>query len=146
MFSRAAFTSAARFTSHPHGANPADLDLCGPGSGCPVEFGDEGHGGDAVPADPTTPLPSRAQDALPPAQGALPVERQEFRREVCATAKPAFATSAAPGTVRTYEATLRATAPEVTAKLGPQVLPMPPEDVLYAFSSTVVSLGPKAAS
>ena len=121
MFSRAAFTSSARSTSRPLGVNPVDLELPGPGRGCPIEFGDEARGGDPVPADLTMSRAPREHDVLPPAQGALSLEQPEFRREVCATAKSAFATSAAPGTVRTYDARLRAIAPKVTAKLGPQV-------------------------
>ena len=83
---------------------------------------------------------------MPPAQAAQSLEQLEFRREVCAAAKSAFATTAAPGAVRTFEATLRANVPKVTANLGSSALPMSPEDVFYAFFSAAVMLGPKTAS
>ena len=83
---------------------------------------------------------------MPPAEGALALGQQNFRREVFSTAQSASAASAAPLTVRTYEATLRATVPKFAAKLGTRVLPMSPGDAFYAFLSAVVLLGPKAAS
>ena len=110
-FSRAAFTPAARRASRPLAVNPVDLELPGPGRRYSIEFGDEAHGGGPVPADPTMSLGRREQDVLPPARGALSLEQLEFRCEVCATAESAFATSAAPGAARTYEAALRATFP-----------------------------------
>ena len=111
MFSRAAFTSAARSASRPIGATRVYLDLSGPGRGCPVEFGAEARGSDPVPTDLTMSLAPRERDVLPPSRGALSLEQLEFRREVRATAESAFATSAAPGAVRTYEATSRAIFP-----------------------------------
>ena len=105
MFSRAAFASAARTTSRPRVANPVHLGLSGPGRGCPVGFGDEGRGVQPAPADIPISLAPREQDVLTLAEGALSLEKQEFRREACATVKSAFATGAAPGTLRTYEAT-----------------------------------------
>ena len=74
------------------------------------------------------------------------MEQQNFRREVCATAKPVFATSALPGAVRTYEARLRASAPRFTAKLGSQVLPMSPGDLFFASFVVIAILIPRAAS
>ena len=111
-----------------------------------MEFGDEARGGDPVPADLTMPPAPLGQDVLPPAQGALSLEHQEFRREVCSPAKSAFTTSTAPGAVRTYEATSLAAVPKVTAKSGSQVLPMSPEAAFYAFFSAVAQVGAKAAS
>ena len=81
-----------------------------------------------------------------PASGTTSIEQQNFRRKVVEAAQSAFPNSAAPGTVRTYEATLRAIAPKVTAKLGSKVLPMSAEDVFYAFLSSAVLLGPNTAS
>ena len=52
----------------------------------------------------------------------------------------------APGTVRAYEATLRAIVPKVAAKLLAQVLPMSSVDVFYSFLNAVVLIGPEAAS
>ena len=83
---------------------------------------------------------------LPPAQGALSLEQLELRREVRATAKFAFAAGAAPGTVRTHKATLLASAPKVTARLGSQELPMSWEDASYGFCSGAVLPGPKTAA
>ena len=65
---------------------------------------------------------------------------------MCAAAESAFATSAAPGAVRTYEVTLRAIVPKFAAKSGSQMLPMSPEGAFCAFFSAVVLLGPKTAS
>ena len=56
------------------------------------------------------------------------------------------APSVAPGKVRTYEATLRAIAPKVSAKLSSSVLPMKSEGVIYAASTAVLLLGPKSPS
>ena len=111
----------------------------------PRGVGDEVHGVDPAPADLTMSHAPRDQDVLPLAEGALSLGQQDFRREVCATAKSACATSAAPGAVRTYEATLRAIVPKITAELGSQVLPMSPEGVLHAFSAVVLA-GPKTAT
>ena len=121
---------------------PVDLDLSGPGRICPEEFGEEAQGADPAPTDLSVSVALREQDGLPPADGALSSARQDFRREVVEAVQSAFATSAAPGTARTYEAALRAVASKVTAKLGPLVLSMSPADVFYAFFSSAVLLGP----
>ena len=141
MFPRAAFTSAARSASRPLGVNRVDLESSGPVRGCPVEFGDEAHGGDTAPACLTMPLAPLGRMCCRLLRVRCPSSGSERDREV-----RFFVTSAAPGAVRTYEAALRALVPKVTAKLGSQVLPVSPEDVFYAFSSAAVSLAPTAAS
>ena len=55
-----------------------------------------------------------------------------------------LAPSAAPGTVRTYEATLRAIAPKALAKLSLRALPLESEGVIYAFFAAASLLGPKS--
>ena len=145
MYSQAAFVAASRAAARPSVANSVDLDLSGPGCKRPVEFGEESQGSDPVPIDLSGSLAPHEQEVLFPAESVMSIERQNFRREVVETAQSALAASAAPGTVRTKEATLPAIAPEVTAKLGPKVLPMSFEDVFFAFFSSAVLLGPETA-
>ena len=127
-------------------ANTVYLDLPGPGRQCPLESGEEAQGSEPTRTDLSITLAPREQDVLPPADGALSLEQQGLRRLVVETAQWAAVSGAAPGTVRTYEATLRAIALKVTAKLGPQVLLMSSEDVLYAVFSSAVLLGPETES
>ena len=74
---------------------------------------------------------------LPPAFGAPSAEQECFRQEVRRTLQSIFASSAAPGTVRLYEvqATLRALAPKVAAKLSSRALPTDSESAFYACRS-----------
>ena len=140
MYSRAAFVAAPRAAARPSVAKPVDLDLSGPGCECPVEFGGGSQGPDSVPIDLSVSLALHEREVLPPTDGAPSIGHQNFRLELVETAHSAFATGATLGTVRTYEATLRAIAPKVTANLGPKVLPVSPEAVLYAFFSSTVPL------
>ena len=84
------------------------------------------------------------RDALPPASVASPAQ-EAFRRELFDAAQSTSEVSAAAGAVRTYEATLRGVAPEVTAKLGPQVIPMIAEAQFFAFFGAILLLGPKSS-
>ena len=141
MYSRAAVAAASRAAARPPVANPVDLDLSGPGCKRPVEFGEEAPGSDPAPTDVSVSLAPREQDASPPADGAPSLGQPAIE-----TAQSAIATRAAPGAGRTYEATLRAKVPKVTAKLGPRVLALSPDDVFYAFFSSAVLLGRKTVS
>ena len=105
-----------------------------------MKFGDEGEVFDPAPADLAVSLAPRELGVATPAEGTLSSERQSSRREVVATAQSPLATSAAPGSVRTYETPVRAIAPRVAANLGAQVFPMLPEDVFYGVLSAVVPL------
>ena len=118
MHFRAAFVSASRAATRPPVANPVDLDLSGPGRKCPVEFGGEAPGADPARADLSVSLAPREQDVTPPSDDDSS-EQQDVRRAVVGTAQSAFATIAAPSTVRTCKAALRAIASKVAAKLGP---------------------------
>ena len=72
---------------------------------------------------------------LPPAFGAPSVEQERFCQEVRSTLQSIFASSAAPGTVRPHEATLRALAPKVAGKLSSRALPTNSESAFYACHS-----------
>ena len=82
---------------------------------------------------------------LPPLSVASP-EQEAFRRELFDAAQLTFEISAATGTVRTYEATLRAIVPKVTLKLASQALPLCAEAQFVAFFGAVLLLGPKSSS
>ena len=86
-----------------------------------------------------------ARDALPPASVASPAQKA-FPRELRDAAQSTFEVSAAASTVRTYEATLRAIAPKVALKLGPQVPPMGTEAQFFALVGADLLLGPKSSS
>ena len=98
---------------------------------------------DDVPADVPAPpdlsasAAPLAQVVLPPAS-ALSSTQVAFRRDLFVTLQSAFEMSAANGTVRTYEATLRNIVPKVSAKWGPPVLPMATEAQLFAFFGAVL--------
>ena len=111
-----------------------------------MEFGAKAQGFDSAPADLSVSLAPRERGVSPSAEGAPSLEQQNFRREVFATAQSAFVASAAHGAVRAYEATLRAIAPKVAAKLGDQVSPMSSDGAFYAFCSSAALLGPRTVS
>ena len=54
----------------------------------------------------------------------IPGPQLKFRGEVLDVPTSAFASSAAPGSVRTYEAALKSVTPKVTSKVGYQIFPM----------------------
>ena len=60
---------------------------------------------------------------IPPSAGNPTAEQERFRQEIRSTL-PSILSSAAPGTVCTYDATSRAIAPKVTATLSLRALPM----------------------
>ena len=91
--------------------------------------------GDLVASDISAPA------SFPPAAFGTPSVDQER-----SALQSLFASSAAPGTVRTPGATLRAIAPKVTAKLSACVLPMDSDGVPFAFSTAVALLGLKSPS
>ena len=84
--------------------------------------------------------------SLPPAIGPPSAEQERFCEEVYGALQLFFAPGAAPGTARTYEATIRGIAPKVTAKLSSCVLPMESEGAFYAFFTAALLQGPKSLS
>ena len=115
-FFRAAFASATIALSRGAQVKQVDIELTGPGRNCPFSFGgDPAHPSvsreDLSAADVAAPT-----SPLPPALGTPSAEQEGCRKEVRSTLQSLFALSATSGTVRTYEATLRAIAPKVTAK------------------------------
>ena len=90
-------------------------------------------------SDIAAPAPLR-----PPALGAASSEQERFREEADGLPQSLFALSAAPGTVRTCEAALRATAPKLRGRLTPCVLPMESQGAPLAFFAAASLLGPKS--
>ena len=121
----------------------ADLDLTGPDRSCPFAFDEDAE----VPSTSIGDL--SVSDIWIPASFATPVRctpsvgQERFHQEVRSTLQYSFASSAAPSSVRTYEATLRATAPKVAAKLISRAIPTDSECAFYAFLDAVVIRGPK---
>ena len=72
--------------------------------------------------------------------------KNPFRRQLLVTLQASFSTSAASGTVRTYESALRAIAPRIALRLGAQVSPTHSACQFYSFFGSVVLLGPKSRS
>ena len=146
MFSRAAFASASGAASRAAQAEPEDPDLTGPDRTCPFVFDDDS----AAPNVFSAKLPvygiTAPTSLLPPGMGPLSTEWERPRQEVRITLQSLFASSAASGTVRTYEAALRAIAPNVTADLRLRALPMGSKGVFIVFFIAVVLLGPKSPS
>ena len=110
LFSRAAFASAAGAGSGGARVEQVDLDLTGADRDCQ-------SASDADPAAPSAPLEDLSVSEiavpvslLPQALGSPPAEQDRFRKEVHRSPLSVCASSAAPGTVRTDEATLRAIA------------------------------------
>ena len=145
MFSRAAFSVASRKASASVSLPPVDLDLAGPGRPFPVVVGEEVEGDSRPLPDLTVSSGPLVRDVLPPAS-VVSSAQKAFRRELRGAVQSTFEVSAAAGTVRTREATLRGIAPKVAAKLGSQVLPMSAEAQFFAFFGAVLLLGPKSSS
>ena len=122
MFSRAAFASAAIAASRVKQVGPRSVMF---GSYLPV-------------SDVSVPAL-----LLPPALGSPSARQKRFRHEVHSSLQSLLVWSAAPGTMRTHEATLCATVPEATAKLSSRVLPTDWEDARYAFFAAAMLLGHK---
>ena len=111
-----------------------------------MEFEDDGSGATPTRTDlSVSPAPS-GQDVLAPAAGPLSSEQESFRRELFSAAPSVFVASAAPGAVRTFEATLRVVVPKVSAKIGARVLPVNTESEFSSFLASVALPGPKTAS
>lgn len=125
--------SATRAVPRALQVEQADLELTGSDRSCPSAFDEDAEVPDMSIGDLSVsdiPVPV---SLLPPASGAPSVEQGRFRRELHRAHRPIFASSTPPGTVRTYEATLRAIAPKVTAKLSSRLLPMGSECALFPF-------------
>ena len=120
---------------------PIDLDLAGPGRPCPVIIDEEPDGPSAPSPDLAASSAPLVRDALPPAS-ASSSEQEAFRRQTFDEARSTFEVSAATGTGRTYGAILRGIAPNVTLKLGSQMLPMSAEAQFLSFFGAVLLLGP----
>ena len=144
-FSRAAFSSASRRAAASTPPPPVDLDLSSPGRSRPVVFDDDAPDEISAPRDPSASATPLNQDVLPPASALSPAQ-QAFRRDLFVTLQSAVEVSAASGTARTCEATLRNIVPKVTLKLVSQVLPIATEARRYAYFGAVFILGPESAS
>ena len=145
MFLGAALSAASNKAAVLSSPPQVGLDLPSASRPCPDDF--EEDVADPVPAPPdlsasAAPL---SQDVLPPASS-LPPPQGAFRRDLFSTLSTASEVSAASGTVRTYEATLRSIAPKITSKLGSPALPMVSEAQFFAFFGSVLLLGPESAS
>ena len=82
---------------------------------------------------------------LAPAPGLSP-KQELFCQQLFSPLQFAVAASAAPGAIRTYESTMRATVPGVTLKLGTGALPMISASQFYSFFGSLVLLGPESPS
>ena len=134
MFSRAAFASPSRAVARSAAVARVDLDLTGPGRGCPVEFED-----DPAPMEPSVDPALLAQHVLAPAVGPLSSEQERFRHEVFPVAQSAFVASAAP----VASTTLRCIASKVTAKLGARVFSINARNEFYLFLGRPRCWGPR---
>ena len=117
MCSRAAIASASRVAASSPPPVSVDLDLTSPGCPCPVAFDEDVSDASLLRPDLSVTSPPLPREVLPPAS-TLSADQEAFLRGLFATLQSAFAPSAATGTVRTYEATLRVIAPKVTDGLG----------------------------
>ena len=122
MYSRAAFVSTSRAAAASSPPAYVDLSLTSPNCPRPVTC----KGDLSVTSRP---LP---QAVLTPASS-LSSDREAFHRELFATLQSAVTRSFETGTVRTYEATLRVIDPNVSTKLGTQVLPMASAAQFFSF-------------
>ena len=123
MYARAAFESASRAASAARAQEQVDPDLSSPNRPCPVAFDEDITEAPGDFPDLSVAAPLSAQEVLVPAHTLSP-DQGSFRQQLLATLQSAFSTSAASGTVRTYESALRAIAPKIALKLGAQVSPM----------------------
>ena len=138
------FGLEGRVTCSAGGAGGPRSDV--PGRSCPCASNDDS-------AAPSVSLPDLSVSGIalpaslhPPVMCAASAEQERFRQGVRSAIQSLFASSAAPGTVRTYGATLRAIAPRVTAKPSSRVLPMNSEGALFTFVTAAVLHGPKSPS
>ena len=122
------------------------FDLTGPGRCYPLAFDDDAGVPSISLGDSSVSDISAPASCPPPVSGTPSAEHGRFRQEVRSSMQFMSPSSAAPGTVRTYEATLRAVFPELTAKLSSRALPLDAGSALYAFFAAVVLLGPKSPS
>ena len=135
MFFNAAYASATTAVFRGPLTEPVGLDLAGPNRNFPIAFNDD-------PGAPRTSLEDLSvsdvalpASLLPPPIGSPSAEQGSFRKEARCTLQSLSAPSAAPGTARTHEATLRAIAPKASAKLNSCGLLMESEGVFYALST-----------
>ena len=84
------------------------FDLTGPDRCCPFAFDDDADVPSMSLGDSSVSDISAPASIPPPASGTPSAERGRFRQEVRSSMQFLFASSAAPGPVRTYEAMLRA--------------------------------------
>ena len=143
MYERAAFVSASRAAAVPIPAAPVDLGLSGPDRPCPVTFNGDVTEVSAPATDLSVTAPPPSAEVLVPA-ASLSADQESFREKLYAGLQSAFVACAAPGVVRSYEATLRAIATKVSLKLGVPVLPILAANQFYSFFGSVVLLGPKS--
>ena len=145
MFLSAALPATSKKATVASSSTQVDLDLSSASRPCPVDFEEDVTDPVPAPPDPSVSAAPVSQDVLPPASS-LPPPQEAFPRDLFSTLSAAFEVSAASGTVRTYEATLRSIVPKVMSKLGSPVLPMVSKAQFFAVFGSVLLLGPKSAS
>ena len=145
MFARAALAPASRAAAASPPPAPVDLDLASPGCPRPVAFDEDVNEAPESVPDLSVTAPPSAQEASAPAS-ALPLEQELFWQQLFSSPQPAFPASAASGTIRTYESTLRIIVPKVTLKSGAQALPLISATQFYSSFGSAVLLGPKPPS
>ena len=118
-----------------------DLDLTSPGCSRPVALDDDANEAPEAAPDLSVTVPS-SPEGVPAPESALSSDRESFRQQLFSALQSAFAASAASGTIRTYESTLRAIVPKVALKLGTQVLPMISDCQFCSFFGSAVLPGP----
>ena len=90
---------------------PVDLDLASPGCPRPVAFDEDVNEAPESVPDLSVTAPPSAQEVSAPAP-ALPPEQELLWQQLFSSPQSAFTASAASGTIRTYEYTLRAIVPQ----------------------------------
>ena len=145
MFIHAALSSAVRSVSRqfPFPAPVPALDLSSSGGTASVDQDEFAEEPATFDEDLTFGRAHLRPFLPPPARGPLSPAQIRFRPEMLGTVQ---SLSAAPGTVRTYEAVLNSMAPRVVEKLGWRVLPMETANVFLAFLGSVDLFGPRIPS
>ena len=118
LFSRAAFSSAARAAASPSTVVFRELGLRAQNADYPLEHGESFEPHTTPDEDPSSSLVSPQAVLLPPTTSPATSSRERFRRELLGAVQTALSSSAAPGTVRMYEAVMQSLAPRVVANLG----------------------------
>ena len=144
VFSRAAFSSAARAAAPPSAVASHDLGLRAQNADYPLEP-EKSFEPHAVPSQDLSVLLAPSQTfRLPPTTGPVTVSQECFRRELLGAAQTVTGSSSAPGAVRTYEALLRSLVPRVVDDLGAPALPMEDEATCVASFGATLLFGPKS--